>query len=91
MIEHIDPTKATTTSNECPCVMILHIAQKLIKNNKITSGCKLTNRYEVLEKLRDMGNIRDVKVVGVQGAITSNEQGRAISNDDTQARGNRPT
>ena len=72
MIEHIDPTKATTNSNECPYVTILHIAQKLIKNNKIASGCKLANRDEVHRELRDIYNIGDVKVGDVQSATTSN-------------------
>ena len=66
MIKHIDdPTKATTNSNECPCVTILHITQELIKNNKIASGGKLANGDEVHGELGNVGNIGDVKVDGV--------------------------
>ena len=91
MVEHIDPTEETTSTNECPCVTILHIAQKLIKNNKVASGGKLANRDEFHGELRDIGNIGNVKVDGVQSVAASNGQGCAISNDDTQVRGNRPT
>ena len=91
MIEHIDPTKVTVSSNECPYMTIMHITQKLIKNNKIASGGKLTNRDEVYGELRDVGNIGDVKVGGVQGATASNRQGHAINDDNTQVRGNRMT
>ena len=72
MIEHIDPTKATASSNECPYVIILHITQKLIKNNKIVARGKLTDRDEVHGELGNVGNIGDVKVGGVQGATASN-------------------
>ena len=72
MIKHIDPTKATASANECPCVTILHITQELIKNNKIASGGKLANRDEVHGEFGNVGNIGDVKVGGVQGATASN-------------------
>ena len=91
MVEHIDPTKTTTGTNECPCVTILHITQKLIKNNKVASGGKLANRDEVHGEFRDIGNIENVKVDGVQSVTASNGQGCAISNDDKQVTGNKPT
>ena len=79
MIEHIGPTKATTSSNECPCVTILHITQELIKNNMIASRGKLANGDEVYGELGNVGNIGDVKMGDVQGATASNKQGSAIS------------
>ena len=91
MIEYIYPTKAMASSNECPCVTILHITQKLIKNNKIASGGKLADRDEVHGELGNVGNIGDVKVGSVQGATASNGQSRAINNDNTQVCGNRLT
>ena len=81
---------ATTRTNECPCMTILHITQKLIKNNKVASGGKLANRDGIYGVLSDIGNIGNVKVGGVQSATAGNGQGCAISNDDTQVRGNRP-
>ena len=83
MVEHINLATVTTSSNERPCVTILHIIQKRIKDNKTTSGSKLTNIYEVHGKFRDIGNIGNVKVGGVQGTTASNGQSGAISNDDT--------
>ena len=83
MVEHINPAMATASSNERPCATILHITQKRIKDNKATSGSELANRYEVHGELRDIGNIGNVKVGGVQGTTASNGQGGAISNDDT--------
>ena len=88
MIEHINPTKAMASSNECPYVTILHIIQKLIKNNKIAAGGNLTDKDEIHGELGNVGNIGDVKVGGVQGATASNGQGHAISNDNTQVREN---
>ena len=72
MVKHIHPTKVTTSSNEGPCVTILHITQKLIKNNKMVAGGKLVNIDEVHGELGNVGNIRDVKVGSVQGATASN-------------------
>ena len=51
MIEHINPTKATASSNESPCVMILHMTSRHIKNNKVTMGYELNNIDEVHREL----------------------------------------
>ena len=63
MDKHINST--TVSSNEGPCVTILHITQKLIKNNKIAVRGMLTYRDVVHGELGNVGNTGDVKVGGV--------------------------